>query len=150
MKSLLRSILGTRIEYTSDVDRIDFAAAHEWLSNTYWSRGIARKRIEQGFRASTAVVSAHCDGQMKGIARCLCDTTRFGYIADVFVAPDMRGRGVARDLVRHLVQRSDLRETEHWYLMTRDAHQVYRKLGFQTYERPERWMHLDTRNKDRR
>lgn len=145
MKSLLRSIFGTRIEYTGDVDRIDFNQAHEWLSNTYWSRGISRQRIEQGFRASTAVVSAHSNGQMKGIARCLCDTTRFGYIADVFVAPDVRGRGIARDLLRHLIQRPDLRQTEHWYLMTRDAHDVYRRLGFETCEKPERWMHLDHR-----
>ena len=145
MKAVLQSILGPRIDYEADVDRIDFSLAHEWLSNTYWSKGISKKRVEQGFRASSAVVSAHSGGQMKGIARCISDTTRFGYIADVYVAEELRGRGVARAMLRHLMQRPALRNTEHWYLMTRDAHDVYRKLGFRPIDRPERLMHLDRR-----
>lgn len=147
MKSLLKAITSPKIEYASALEKIDFALAHEWLSQTYWSKGISRRRVEDGFRASTAVVSAHLEGRMKGIARCLCDTTRFGYIADVFVSPDLRGRGVARAMVRNLMQRPLLRNTEHWYLMTRDAHEVYNKLGFRVYEKPERFMHLNALGK---
>jgi N-acetylglutamate synthase-like GNAT family acetyltransferase len=150
VKSLIRIITGAKVEYAAELERIDFSLAREWLSQTYWSKGISRQRVEDGFRSSTAVVSAHCGGQMKGIARCLSDTTRFGYIADVYVAPDMRGKGVAREMVRHLMQRPALRNTEHWYLLTRDAHEVYSKLGFRVYDKPERFMHLDRSGKLRR
>lgn len=132
-----------KIIYSPRIDSIDFAAAHKWLTATYWSRGISRKRIEQGFRASTAVVSAHLGGIMKGIARCLCDTTRFGYIADVFVAEDARNRGIASAMVRDLMGRPELCETDHWYLMTKDAHGVYAKLGFKPIDKPERFMRRD-------
>jgi len=145
MKSLFKNLLAPRIEYETDVERIDFPLAHEWLRNTYWSKGISRNRVEQGFRASTAVVSAYVGGQMKGIARCISDTTRFGYITDVYVAEESRGRGVAQGMLRNLMQRPALRSTEYWYLITRDAHEVYRKLEFQTFDKPERLMRLDKR-----
>lgn len=150
VKTILKSMVGPRVEYSADPARIDFALAHEWLSQTYWSKGISRRRVEQGFSASTAVVSAHSEGKMKGIARCLCDTTRFGYITDVYVSPDLRGRGVARAMLRNLMQRPALRNTEHWYLITLDAHEVYSKLGFRVYGKPERFMHLDATGKTSR
>jgi GNAT superfamily N-acetyltransferase len=47
----------------------------------------------------------------------------------VYVLPEYRGRGLGSELVREVVEGgpyADLR----WVLHTRDAHDLYRKVGF--------------------
>ncbi|MCE9597781.1 MAG: GNAT family N-acetyltransferase [Spirochaetia bacterium] len=127
--------------------RLDFQTIHKWLSNTYWARGMSQARIQKGFKASTVVAGAYLrSGRLIGVARCVSDTTRFGYIADVFVEPTMRGRGVAHKLVKRMMEEPKVRDVEHWYLLTKDAHRVYEKLGFKVFDKPERFMRLSRKN----
>lgn len=128
------------IIYTHELEQFDFKAIHDWLTHTYWSPGITRERVEQGFRNSTVCVAAVGDGQAAGCARCTSDTTRFGYIADVFVPTDFRGKGIAREMVRRIIAHPKVHAVETWYLHTVDAHTVYQGLGFKLYPYPERVM----------
>jgi GNAT superfamily N-acetyltransferase len=57
------------------------------------------------------------------------DDASFVYLADVYVLEAYRGRGLGLELVREMVEGTDLRERK-WLLHTEDAHEVYRKLGF--------------------
>ncbi|MBL8018416.1 MAG: GNAT family N-acetyltransferase [Leptospirales bacterium] len=121
--------------------RLDFQLIHKWLSNTYWARGMSLARIQKGFKASTVVAGAYLrSGQLIGVARCVSDTTRFGYIADVFVDPALRGKGVAQKLVKRLMEEPKVKDVEHWYLITKDAQPLYQKLGFKVFDKPERFM----------
>ena len=128
------------VTFSADLATFDFAVIHSWLTRTYWSPGISREKVERGFRASTVCLGAFLDGAQIGVGRCLSDTTRFAYLADVFVAEPHRGRGVARALVRQLMQHPLVREAETWYLLTRDAHGVYAGLGFEPHPRPQDFM----------
>ncbi len=128
------------VTYDFDLAHFDFAVVHNWLTNSYWSPGISRERVEQGFRNSALCVGAFCEGQQVGVARVVSDTTRFAYIADVFVAEGYRGRGVGRELVRQLMNHAALREVSMWCLMTFDAQGVYETLGFERTRFPERCM----------
>ena len=55
----------------------------------------------------------------------------FVYLADVYVLEEYRGRGLGEELVREMVERGELAH-HRWILHTTDAHELYRKLGFET------------------
>lgn len=121
----------TAIRYSFDLGEFDFPRIHRWLASTYWSPDIPAARVEKGFRASSLAIGAFVNGTQVGVARALTDTTRFGYIADVFVDPECRGRGIARTMARQLIEHPLMADIDACYLITRDAHPVYAGLGFE-------------------
>jgi GNAT superfamily N-acetyltransferase len=128
------------VRYSDRLADLDLATVHGWLTATYWSPGISRAHVEQGFANSRLVMGAFVAGRQVGVARALTDTTRFGYVLDVFVDEAFRGRGIASALVRLLVEHRDATAVTSWLLATRDAHAVYRPLGFTPLADPGRWM----------
>ena len=128
------------IEYSFHIQRFDFNAIHQWLSGSYWSANISKKRVEQGFKNSNVVIGAFSENKQIGIARCVTDTTRFAYIADVYVDEVYRGEGIATEMIKRLLEHPSLIDADCCYLFTKDAHDVYRKLGFTEYSTPERFM----------
>lgn len=128
------------ISYLFDLSSFDFERIHNWLTHSYWSPGISRERVEKGFQNSTVCVGAFYEGQQIGMARVVSDTTRFAYIADVFVDENYRKRGIAREMVRQLMNHPTLSDAGKWCLMTLDAHGVYESLGFEKTRTPERVM----------
>ena len=128
------------IRYSDRHQELDFAAIRDWLASTYWSPGISRALVERSFVNSRLVIGAFVGAQQVGVARGVTDTVRFGYIADVFVDAAWRGRGIARTMVARLIGHPDAAPVTRWMLGTRDAHEVYRPLGFGPLAHPERWM----------
>ena len=59
----------------------------------------------------------------------MADGEALGYLADVVVAPEHRGRGIGRALARELVEDGPAAGWR-WMLHTRDAHALYARLGF--------------------
>jgi GNAT superfamily N-acetyltransferase len=129
-------------EIDDSLHRINFGAVHAWLTTTYWSPGISREKVERGTHNSTMVVGAYVQssGKQAGFLRIISDTTRFGYICDVFVDPEHRGKGIASAMVRFAINHPDLADVTRWILATRDAHEVYRSVGFEPLPEPSRWM----------
>lgn len=81
-------------------------------------------------------------GAMVGFARALSDGVALAYLADVFVLPEHRGRGLGTAIIRRMIDDGP-GVAFRWMLHTRDAHDVYRPFGFaapdDTYlERPPR------------
>ena len=60
----------------------------------------------------------------------MTDRATFAYLADVFVAEEHRGHGLGRWLVETILAHPELSGLRRWLLATRDAHGLYRKLGF--------------------
>jgi ribosomal protein S18 acetylase RimI-like enzyme len=121
------------------------------VEREYWNRGTPRDRLERAMRGSTAIVGARAaDGQLVAVARALGDGARSGWIGDVCVAPEWRGRGVGAAVVRLLLDHPCLREADRIRLNTRDAQGLYAKLGFvetlrETSEHPSTEMILRRR-----
>jgi GNAT superfamily N-acetyltransferase len=128
------------IEFGFDLEQFDLAVIHQWLTNSYWSPGISRERVEKGFRNSKVVIGAFAEGRQVGVARVVSDTTRFAYIADVFVEEGFRGRGLGREMVRRLMSHPEVADARTWCLFTKDAHGVYESLGFERTRDPDRFM----------
>jgi GNAT superfamily N-acetyltransferase len=77
----------------------------------------------------------------------ITDQAVFGYLADVFVVPEYRGRGISKGLMEAILQHPDLQTLKVFLLRTRDAHGLYERFGFRPISRPEEMMSLamDTR-----
>jgi GNAT superfamily N-acetyltransferase len=78
------------------------------------------------------------DGQV-GVCRLVTDYATFAWLCDVFVDPAVRGGGLGTFLVGTATAHPDVRDLR-LVLGTRDAHELYRRFGFESLAAPERWM----------
>jgi len=117
-------------ELDDDRERIDIGAVHDYLSNhSYWAEGRSRETVERLVREATRVVGVYVDGRQVGFARAFSDGVALAYLADVYVLPEHRGRGLGVELVREIIENGELAGVK-WILHTQDAHDLYRRFGF--------------------
>jgi GNAT superfamily N-acetyltransferase len=122
---------------------MDFVRVTEMLSTAFWSPGIRIDEVMQGALHSALVVGAFDpEDRQIGYARVISDRTRFAYILDVFVHENCRKQGIAQAMVNYILAHPDLKAVYQWLLITKDAHGVYRKVGFQVVSRPNDWMEI--------
>ena len=132
------------LEISTDPARIDVDMVHRFLSASYWAHGRSRETIARSIVNSIAF-GAYISGRQVAFARVISDHAVFGYLADVFVVPELRGRGVAKALMRAVLSHPDLARLNLILLRTRDAHGLYAQFGFETVTGPNELMVL-TRN----
>jgi GNAT superfamily N-acetyltransferase len=116
-----------------DAARIQLDVVHGWLRTCYWSPGIRRDIVERAF-ANSLVAGAYIDGGQIGVARVVTDRATFAWLCDVFVDESARGRGIATAMIAALIEEPSLQTLRRWCLATRDAHDVYRRFGFQAVD----------------
>ena len=126
----MRRELADGIELDDDPDRIDVDAVHNFLSNdAYWAKSRPRETVERTVLEASRVVGLYAGGRQIGFARAFTDGVAAVYLADVYVLPEFRGRGLGVELVREMVEASPWTDRK-WLLHTRDAHELYRRFGF--------------------
>ncbi len=128
-------------EISTDPARIDLALVHEFLTNSYWAKGVPLETVQRSIQHSL------CFGiyqQMRqiGFARVITDYATFAYVADVFVNQPYRGRGLSKWLIECIRSHPQLQGLRRWLLATRDAHGLYRQFGFTPMANPDRWMEI--------
>jgi GNAT superfamily N-acetyltransferase len=126
----MRRSLGAGLELDDDTGRIDVDAVHDYLANqSYWAKGRPHDVVERLVGEAERVVGLYDDGRQVGFARAFTDGVALVYLADVYVLPKYRGRGLGVELIREMVENGPYAELR-WILHTRDAHGLYRKVGF--------------------
>ena len=135
--------LGDGYELDDDPDRIDLDAVHAYLTRSYWAEGRPRETVERLVRSAERVVGLYQrpggQGQSSpphtsswrqvGFCRAVSDGASLAYLADVYVLPEHRGRGLGVELVREMIDNGPY-AARRWLLHTRDAHRLYRRFGF--------------------
>jgi GNAT superfamily N-acetyltransferase len=122
--------LGDGYELDDDAGRVDVGAVHAFLAHeSYWAKGRPRETVERLVREAQRVVGLYKHGSQVGFCRAVTDGAAFVYLADVYVLPEHRGRGLGVELVREMVERGPYAHLK-WLLHTEDAHPLYRKFGF--------------------
>src|SRR6185436_7294445 len=123
--------------------RIDPAAAAAFLTTeAYWGRWRAEPDIRRQIAAAWRVIGAYdAAGAMVGFARAISDGGS-AYLADVYVMPAHRGRGLGKAVVAMMVEEGPGAGFR-WMLHTSDAYGLYRQFGFEPppdnyMERPQR------------
>ncbi len=128
---------GLRI--STDPAEVDLDVVHGFLTTSYWARGIARDRVARSI-AGSVPFSLIENGRQVGFARVISDRATFAWLADVFVVPEARGRGLGVWLVESILSHPELQGLRRWSLSTRDAHSLYARFGFVRCATPERIM----------
>ena len=124
---------------STDRSRLDLDVIHRFLSeDAYWSPGVSRDVVERSIRNSLCFGLYDDEGQV-GFARVVTDCAAFAYLADVFVLPDHRGRGLGKWLVETVLEHPDLQGLRRFFLGTADAHSLYERYGFRPVD-PKRMM----------
>ena len=129
------------IEFSADVDRLDVDLIHRFLAESYWAEGRSRERVVRSIKYTLCMAAYDGETQV-GFGRLVTDRAVFAYLADVFVLPDYRQRGIARRLVQSLLAHPEVASLSSVLLKTADAHPLYRELGFEELPDPERFMML--------
>lgn len=122
--------LGDGIQLDDDKARIDLAEVHRFLAEeAYWAKGRPRETVERLVREASRVVGLYDGDRQIGFCRAFSDGLALAYLADVYVLPEYRGRGLGEELVREMVENGPLAHVK-WILHTEDMHPLYRKFGF--------------------
>jgi GNAT superfamily N-acetyltransferase len=130
---------------STDRSRIDVAAVHAFLSQSYWSPGIPEEIVRRGIAGAICFGIYHGRTQV-GFARVITDQATYAYLADVYVLEAHRGRGLAKWLMEVIMSHPALQGLRRFALSTRDAHALYRQFGFEVVANPERQMEIMRRN----
>ncbi|HEY0611770.1 MAG TPA: GNAT family N-acetyltransferase [Chitinophaga sp.] len=126
---------------STDRDKLDLDLIHSFLSNTYWAKGIPRSTVERSLQHSLCFGLYH-EQQQTGFARVITDYTTFAYLADVFIIPSYRGKGLSKWLIKTILEHPELQGLRRWLLATADAHGLYTQFGFTPLPHPERFMQI--------
>jgi len=126
-----------------DKDRLQLDVIHAFLTTSYWSPGIPRAVVARAIANSLcAGAYAAKGGAQVGFARLVTDHATFGYLADVFVLPEHRGRALGAAVVQALLDLPEVRGMRRLLLATRDAHALYAGMGFAQVEDPKPFMQI--------
>jgi GNAT superfamily N-acetyltransferase len=122
---------------TTDISKLDVNIIHQYLSEeSYWAKGIPKHVVEK------AIANSLCFGlfydaeqnnlnmQQVGFARLVTDKATFAYLADVFVLPGHRGKGLSKWLMHVIQAHPELQNLRRWILTTKDAHGLYAQCGW--------------------
>jgi GNAT superfamily N-acetyltransferase len=124
---------------STDRGRLDRELIHRFLKETYWARGIPREVVDRGIDHSLCF-GVYAGAQQVGFARVITDYATFAYVADVFILPEHRGRGLSKRLMSAIVEHPELQGLRRWVLATLDAHGLYAQFGFEPLTLPEHFM----------
>ncbi len=132
-------------EISTDRSRLDIALIHAFLHSSYWAKGISREIVERSIENSL------CFGAYFGRRTSwLCPRDfRFRHIClhcRCVCPAEHRGRGVAKLLMRSIIEHPDLHGLRRLLLITRDAHGLYAHCGFQPLPNPENFMTIHLPN----
>ena len=123
---------------TTDRRRIDVEAVRAMLLASHWGGTLTRDVLARAIENSVcvSVLEGTARTRQVGFARVVTDLATYGYLTDVIVAEDMRGRGVGSWMVEAIVGHPDLQGFRRIALYTRDARRLYERFGFST-DRPQ-------------
>ena len=145
---------------STDLDRLDRDAIVGFLAQSYWANTRTRTVMDRSIDhslcfglyhtgdgdeteigdASDGVRVQRSPGRQVGFARVVTDYATFAYLCDVFIADEVRGKGLGKWLIESVISHADLQGLRRWMLATADAHELYRKFGFTEMSAPTRWM----------
>ena len=115
-------------------DRISVSEVERLLKTTYWANRRSAETIEKSMRNS-ACFGVWSDEEQKlvGFARVISDYATTWYLCDVIIDPEYQHQGLGKELVSYIASSPEFAELR-GLLLTRDAHGLYSRYGFQSAE----------------
>jgi GNAT superfamily N-acetyltransferase len=132
-------------EITADKSRMNVTAAHAFLSQAYWCKGVPLAVVQKAFDNSLCFAALSGTEQV-GFARVVTDKATFAYLSDVYVLDAHRGKGLTKRMLEAIQHHPELQGLRRFMLATRDAHDLYAKFGFAPLSAPGWFMELHDPN----
>jgi GNAT superfamily N-acetyltransferase len=126
-------------QLSTDPTWLQLDLVHGWLAASYWSPNIRFEVVERAFANSHFIGAYDQRRQQIGVARLVTDCATFAWLCDVHVVEAHRKRGIAAAMVNALMVDPRVATLRRFCLATRDAHALYRPLGFSAVP-ADRWM----------
>jgi N-acetylglutamate synthase-like GNAT family acetyltransferase len=124
---------------STDNKKLQINVIHDFLSHSYWAEEIPIDIVQRSIDNSLCF-GVYKEDRQVGFARVITDYATFGYLADVFIIEEERGKGLSKWLMECIMSHPELQGIRNICLMTRDAHELYRKFGFKNIPVPENFM----------
>jgi GNAT superfamily N-acetyltransferase len=127
----MRRGLPDGFELDDNPGRVDVDEVHRFISEeSYWAKGRPLELQRRFVQEADRVVGVYHGNRQVGFARAVTDGHVVAYLADVYVLPEFRGRGLGIELVREMIDNGPYAEVSKWLLHTQDARGLYEKFGF--------------------
>ncbi|MGD8563881.1 MAG: GNAT family N-acetyltransferase [Desulfarculaceae bacterium] len=117
---------------TDDKSRMDIDYVARCLVTAHWALDRTREQVEESIRNSL-FFSLFQGQEQIGFARMLTDHAVITYLGDVFIDPAHRGQGLGKWMLQCLMTLPQANVSK-VVLITRDAHGLYEKFGFERIE----------------
>jgi len=119
-----------QITISTQREKLDLNVIMNFMhEHSYWARNrdpaLMRKAMDNSLCFGIFVGE-----KMVGFARAITDYATMYYLCDVFISPEHQGKGLGKKLVRTVLDAPELKEL-YGILLTKDAHDLYRKFGFE-------------------
>lgn len=126
--------------YSTDKSKLDLSYIHHYLSKeSYWAKKIPIDIVKKSIEGSLCF-GVYFNNQQIGFARVITDYATFGYLADVFIDKDYRGKGLSKELMKFIMEQDVIKILRRFMLATLDAHSLYAQFGFESQEGNKRLM----------
>lgn len=124
---------------TTDPKKTDIDMVCSLLEQSYWANSRKRDVIIKSLENSLCFSLFHKDKQI-GLIRVITDCTTFAYLCDVIISEEYRHKGLGIWFLDCVFKYPDLQGLRRWFLATKDAHEFYKKFGFNSLSNPEKFM----------
>lgn len=126
--------------YSTDKSKLNLDYIHHFLSKeSYWAKNIPMDIVKTSIEGSLCF-GVYENNKQIGFARVITDYATFGYLADVFIDKDYRGRGLSKELMAFIMEQDVVKKLRRFMLATLDAHSLYAQFGFESQEGNKRLM----------
>ena len=131
-------------EINTNPQKIDIERLHHFLAKeSYWAQNIPIETLKTALENSLNFsILENSSNKFVGFARLITDYATFAYLADVFIDVNYRGKGLGKWLIDTIMNYSELKGLRFWFLMTRDAHNLYKKYGWEPIQNPQNAMSI--------
>lgn len=125
---------------SSELAEMDLAMIHRFLAEeSYWAKGIELEPLRKGL-VNSLCFAGFVGAEQVAFGRVVTDLFSIGYLKDVFVLPEWRGRRYGVELVGAMIKRLDAEGVQNLMLATSDAHALYRRFGFELVDGSAKYM----------
>ncbi|QSB27015.1 GNAT family N-acetyltransferase [Flavobacterium sp. CLA17] len=128
-----------QIIVSTDKNKLDVPFIQTFLKDIYWTAARTIEDVQTTIDASVCF-GIYLNDKQIGFARVITDYVVFGYVMDVFITEEHRGKGYSSVLIEKMMSEPVLKDIKIWRLATTDAHFLYEKFGFKSLEHPEKMM----------
>ena len=117
-----------------DLDQMNLSDIIRLLKSTYWADKRSDEQIEKSARNSSCYgIYAEGEKKLAGFARLISDYATTYYLCDVVIDEDYQHKGLGTALVSY-IESLPVYEGLRGILVTRDAHSLYRKFGYEVVD----------------